>query len=82
MRNYSSVYFVPYVTWYSFFSMRFFIRKKIIQVNAFNQQEALWLAKRKIKNSYKRLEFLQPINDIEFIALVSKIRKRRKTLCH
>lgn len=84
MRNYSSLYFVPYVTWYSFLSMRFFIKKKIIQINAFNTQEALWLAKRKIKNNsrYKRLEFLQPINDIEFIAIVSKTIKRRNTLCH
>ena len=76
------VYYVPYETWYTFFGLRMFVRKHIAETRAYTQQQALWIAKNKIRNTskFRRLEFKRPIIDIEFIGLVTKIRKRRK-LC-
>tara|TARA_Y100000004_G_C8940660_1_gene424022 strand:+ start:1480 stop:1734 length:255 start_codon:yes stop_codon:yes gene_type:complete len=76
------VFYIPYETWYTFFGFRFFVRKYITEVRSYTEQQALWIAKNKIRNTsnFRRLEFKRPIIDIEFIALVTKIRKRRK-LC-
>jgi hypothetical protein len=81
-RNGSSVFFIPYSTWYPICGLKFLLRKHISSFEAYTEQEASWKAKKQIKNKNKwmRIEFGKPIIDIEFLAIVSKLKIRKK-LC-